>query len=74
MAVSKTPGDSVLRLALHVGKTATGSPVIRNRSFNGIKPAAADQDLFDDATALAGLQDYPLNGIIRVDNGALINA
>ncbi|TEB08238.1 hypothetical protein Psch_01793 [Pelotomaculum schinkii] len=74
MAVNNVPGNSVLKLALHVGDSATGSPVLRSRSLNGIKPAAADQDLFDVATALAGLQQYPLNGITRVDNSALISA
>jgi hypothetical protein len=74
MAVNKVSGNSVLKLALHVGDSATGSPVLRNRSLNGVKSAATDQDLFDVATALAGLQQYPLNGITRVDNGALISA
>lgn len=74
MAVNKVPGNSVLKLALHVGDSATGAPVLRNRSLNGIKPAAVDQDLFDVAGALAGLQQYPLNGITRVDNGSLISA
>lgn len=74
MAVNKVPGDSVLKLALHVGDSTTGSPILRTRSFNGIKPAATDQDLFDVASALAGLQQYPLNGITRVDNGALVSA
>jgi len=74
MAVNKVPGNSVLKLALHVGDSGNGSPVLRNRSLNGVKSTAADQDLFDVATALAGLQQFPLNGITRVDNGTLINA
>ena len=74
MAVNKVPGNSVLKLALHVGDSPTGSPDLRNRSLNGIKSAATDQDLFDVAAALSGLQQYPLNGITRVDNGSLINA
>jgi hypothetical protein len=74
MAVTKLPGNSVLKLVLHVGDSVTGSPVLRTRSLNGVKPAAVDQDLFDVANALAGLQQYPLNGISRVDNGTLISA
>jgi hypothetical protein len=74
MAVNKVPGNSVIKLSLHTGDNPDGSPVLRTRSLNNVKPAAADQDLFDVAAALAGLQQYPLNGITRVDNSALISA
>lgn len=73
MAVTKVPGNSILRLVLHVGDSGSGSPILRNRSLNNVKSTAADQDIFDVATALAGLQEYTLNGITRVDNAALIN-
>lgn len=73
MAVTSVPGNSVLKLALHVGDSPGGSPILRTRSINNVKPTASDQDLFDVATALAGLQQYPLNGITRVDNSALIS-
>jgi hypothetical protein len=72
MAVTKVPGNSALRLVLHVGDSGSGSPILRTKTLSNVKPTAADQDIFDVATALAGLQDYPLNGITRVDNAALI--
>ncbi|NLI11388.1 DUF1659 domain-containing protein [Pelotomaculum propionicicum] len=74
MAVNKVPASSVLRLELQVGVNAGGNPVYRNRNLNNVKPAAADQDLFDVATALAGLQGYTLNSISRVDNAQLVEA
>jgi len=73
MAVTKVPGNSTLRLVLYVGDSGSGNPILRNRSLNNVKSTAADQDIFDVATALAGLQEYSLNGITRVDNAALIN-
>lgn len=72
MAVSKVPANSVLRLELRVGVNAGGNPVYRNRSLNNVKPTASDQDLFDVAVALAGLQEYPLNGVSRVDGARLV--
>lgn len=72
MALNKVPANSVLRLELRVGVNASGNPVYRNRSLNNVKPAASDQDLFDVASALAGLQEYPLNGISRVDAAQLV--
>jgi len=74
VAVTKVPGTSVLKLVLDTGEVVNGNPVLRTRNINGIKPTAADQDLFDVAEALAGLQQYSLYAVRRVDNSTLINA
>lgn len=74
MPVTKVPANSTLRLELRAGTDANGNPVIRNKNFSGVKAAAADQDLFDVAAALAGLQEYPLSGIARTDNASLVQA
>jgi hypothetical protein len=72
MAVNKVPGNSVLRLELRTGVDTGGNPVYRNKSLRNVKPAAADQDLFDVATTLAALQECPLNSINRVDDAELV--
>lgn len=72
MAINKVPDNSVLRLELRVGVNTSGNPVYRNRSLNNVKSTATDQDLFDVATALAALQEYPLNSISRVDGAQLV--
>jgi hypothetical protein len=72
MAVNKVPTSSVLRLELNIGLDEGGNPVYRIKSLNNVKPAAADQDLFDVAAALAALQGYTLNGISRVDGANLV--
>ncbi|RJQ31398.1 MAG: DUF1659 domain-containing protein [Peptococcaceae bacterium] len=74
MPVSKIPVGTVLRLELQTGVDAGGNPVYRNRNLNNVKPAAADQDLYDVATALAALQEYPLNGVIRIDRAQIVQA
>jgi hypothetical protein len=74
MAVTKVPAGSVLRLELQTGLDEGGNPVYRNKNLSNAKPAALDQDLFDIATSLAGLQEYTLSGISRVDSAELINA
>lgn len=74
MAITKVPGNSALRLTLNIGTSGTGSPILRNKSLTNVKSTALDQDIFDVANALADLQDYPLNGIIRVDNATIIEA
>lgn len=74
MPVTKVPANSIFRLELNTGTDANGNPVIRNKSISNVKAAAVDQDIFDVATSLAGLQEFPLSGIQRVDNASLINA
>lgn len=72
MPVNKVPVGAVLRLELQTGVDAGGNPVFRNRSLNNVKPAAADQDLYDVAVGLAGLQEYSLNGVIRIDRAQIV--
>ena len=72
MAVNKVPASSVLKLEVQTGLDEGGNPVFRNKSLSNAKSAAADQDLFDVATSLAGLQEYTLTGISRVDSAELV--
>lgn len=74
MAVSKNPVVSTIRLSLVTGLTPQGSPILRLTSLSNVKPAAADQDLFDVANALVGLQEYQLEGIQRLDTADLAEA
>lgn len=71
MAVIRTPGDSTLRIRVQTGIGASGQPVYRNRSYNNVKAAATDDDVYAVAQAIAGLQQHPVNSIIRIDDGVL---
>ncbi|MCG0277657.1 MAG: DUF1659 domain-containing protein [Thermanaeromonas sp.] len=66
MAVLVTPRESSLRLTLQVGTGEGGEPIYRVRTYNRVKPQALDQDVFDVAQALAGLQVHPVAAITRV--------
>lgn len=72
MAVNRVPGGTVLRLELQTGVDAQGNPIYRNKNLSSIRPDAADQDLFDVAQALAGLQEYTLSKISRIDASQLV--
>ncbi len=72
MAVNKIPGGAVLQLELQTGVDAQGNPVYRSKNLKSVNPAAVDQDLFDVAQALAGLQEYTLSKISRVDSAQLV--
>jgi len=62
--VVTVPRDSSLQFRLVVGTNPeTGAPVIQSKTFTKIKSAALDQDVYDVATALVGLQKYTVDEI-----------
>ncbi|HHV56235.1 MAG TPA: DUF1659 domain-containing protein [Firmicutes bacterium] len=71
MAVQRVPEGARLQLSLQTGTDEAGKPLVRAKSFANVKADAADQDVFDVAQALAGLQIYPLVAVRRIDTGAL---
>ncbi|NYE57438.1 DUF1659 domain-containing protein [Carboxydothermus ferrireducens] len=73
MAVIANKVDTVLRLKLITGDDGSGNPVYAFRSYNNIKPAAINEDLYAVAVALAGLTGLPLNGVFRNDTELLYN-
>jgi len=65
MAIVVTvPRDSSLQFRLVVGSNPeTGAPIVSSKTFNKVKSTAIEQDVYDVANALVGLQKYPLNEI-----------
>jgi hypothetical protein len=62
--VITVPRDSSLQFRLVVGTNPdTGAPIINSKTFNKIKSAALDQDVYDVATALVDLQKYVVDEI-----------
>jgi len=65
MAIVVTvPRDSALQLRMVVGTNPdTGAPIINSKTFNKIKSTAIEQDAYDAANALIGLQKYTVDEI-----------
>jgi len=62
--VITVPRDSSLQFRLVVGTNPlTGAPIIHTKTFGNIKSAALDQDVYDSAGALIGLQKYTVDEI-----------
>ena len=62
--VITVPRDSSLQLRLVVGTNPdTGAPIVNSKTFGNIKATALDQDVYDAATALVGLQKYTVDEI-----------
>ena len=70
--VITVPRDSSLQFRLVVGTNPiSGAPIINSKSFGNIKSAALDQDVYDTATGLVGLQKYTVDEI-RLDRESLL--
>lgn len=74
MPVIATPLSSSLRLLVQVGVDGKGNPINRLRTYQRVKPEAPDQEVFEVAQALAGLQEHPLNGIQRILTSDLLES
>lgn len=71
MPVVNTPVASSLQLRVQTGTDASGQPLYRVRTYNRVKPAATDQDVYDVAQSLGGLQVHPVSTISRINEGDL---
>ena len=73
MAVQKIPQNSTMAIKLQKGVNASGHPVYVTRNYS-CKATTVDQDIYDVAQAIIGLQTYPVANIERIDNANLVNA
>ena len=70
--VITVPRDSSLQLRLVVGTNpTTGAPIINSKSFSNIKSTALEQDAYDVANALIGLQKYTVDEIRYAEEAQL---
>lgn len=74
MAVEVRPLNSTLQLTYDMGSDGDGKQIYRRRSYSNVKVDAADQDVFDVATAIIGLQTYSSTQIQVTDRKHLVNA
>lgn len=71
MAVENVPVGTTLRLQFQTGVDVNGNPVFRNKSLSNVKTDALDQNIFDVAQTLAGLQESILADVLRIDSARL---
>lgn len=74
MAATLIPGNSSLKVSIHIGDTEGGSPIYKNLTFGSVKAAATAQDVYDVAMVIGNLQEYDVSGILLQENSSIINA
>lgn len=67
MAVTAIPLTARLQLRLNTGLDENFNPVYRTRSYSNVKTSADNEDLFELAGEIAGLQEHTLDAVRRVD-------
>jgi len=73
MAVVSTPLESALIAGYQIGVNTNGSPITRQKTFNGVKSTSSSQDIYDVVGALFGLISYPLLEVRRDNRFSLTN-
>jgi len=73
MAVTANLLDSSFTARFQTGISVSGAPIIRQKTFSGVKASATAQDIYDVADALFGLLTYPLVEVQRNDRFGLVN-
>lgn len=68
MALLLSHLDSCLQIQLHLGVNEDGRDITRTKTFNRIKSDVSDEDLYEVALALVGLQEHPVIAIRRSSN------
>lgn len=73
MAVDANVVSSRMQLKLKTGVNESGKDIIRTKTYSNVKVSTENQSIYGVANQLAGLQNYPLEEIHRVDDVLLIN-
>ncbi|RKD32320.1 DUF1659 domain-containing protein [Thermohalobacter berrensis] len=67
MAVTSTVQSSKLRIQLDGGVDGDGKQIIKSKTYSKVKTTATNDDIYNVATNLAGLQTYPVYAVKRID-------
>ena len=68
MAVITMNNPSSLRVRLDAGiNPETGKAIVKSKTYSNLKPEALEQDAYDVAQALMGLQDYAVLEVLKQD-------
>jgi hypothetical protein len=74
MPVNVTLDASRLRISYSLGLGENGREQIRTKTYSNIKPTALDEDVYEVASALSGLQINPVVNVGRVDEKKITQA
>ena len=72
MSVITMNNPSRLRVKLDAGLSdSTGKTIVKSKTYSNLKNDANEQDVYDVAQALMGLQDYDVLEVLKQDSTTL---
>ena len=72
MAVIVANNPAGLRLKFDLGRDhTTGKTKVKSKTFSNVKHNASNEDVYEVASALESLQEYPVIEIAKIDNTTL---
>ena len=72
MAVTVLNNPAGLRLKFDLGKDdSTGKTKVKSKTFSNVKHSASNEDVYEVASAIEPLQQYPVLEIAKIDNTTL---
>ncbi|MQL52415.1 DUF1659 domain-containing protein [Desulfofundulus thermobenzoicus] len=74
MAVNAIPTGKSVVLTLQTGVDENGNPKYKHLTYSGLKLDATDQQVWDFAQAIAGLQKFTLNQVGEINRARLVQA
>ena len=72
MAVTVLNNPAGLRLKFDLGKDdSTGKTKVKSKTFSNVKHNASNENVYEVASAIDSLQQYPVLEIAKIDNTTL---
>ena len=72
MSVIEGKNPNSLRMKFDLVKDElTNKTKVKSKTYSNIKPEATSQAIYDVATALEGLQEFPVLEVTKIDNTTL---
>jgi hypothetical protein len=74
MPVTVNSKDSKLKITYLLGTDTNGRDIKSSKTYGNIKPLASDEDIYDVATVLNGLQENTVLNVERLDQKEIVEA
>ena len=74
MAAGSTMVSSSVVIVTKVGETANGKSITKKTTLKDVVTTAADQDIYDVATAIGNILNFPVQEIDKIDHSVVTNA
>lgn len=72
MAVTEAKNPIGLKMKFDLGKDdVTNKTKVKSKTYSNIKPDASSQAIYDVASAIESLQEYPVLEIAKIENTTL---